>query len=121
MVGTKRVRLSVTSVRFESPQSELKAKRDENFDRRGERRHREGAGSLRANQHEIFALTRPPGFARLKQIGAEPVIAGALDAVAVKAALERPWSVAQASSRPRSFARSQSKPGRCAAATRANR
>jgi nucleoside-diphosphate-sugar epimerase len=44
---------------------------------------------LRANQHEIFALTRPPDSARLKEIGAEPVIADALDAVAVKAAVGR--------------------------------
>ena len=44
---------------------------------------------LRANRHEIFALTRPPGSARLKEMGAEPVIADALDAVAVKAAVER--------------------------------
>jgi nucleoside-diphosphate-sugar epimerase len=41
---------------------------------------------LRANQHEIFALTRPPGSARF---GEEPVIADALDAVAVKAAVGR--------------------------------
>ena len=45
---------------------------------------------LRANQHEVFALTRSPESApALKQIGAEPVIADALDAAAVKAALER--------------------------------
>jgi nucleoside-diphosphate-sugar epimerase len=44
---------------------------------------------LRANQHEIFALTRPHGTARLKEIGAEPVTADALDAAAVKAALGR--------------------------------
>ena len=44
---------------------------------------------LRANQHEIFALTRPPDSARLKEIGAEPVIADALDAVAVKTAVGR--------------------------------
>jgi nucleoside-diphosphate-sugar epimerase len=43
---------------------------------------------LRANQHEVFALTRSPD-APLKQIGAEPVIADALDAAAVKAVLER--------------------------------
>jgi nucleoside-diphosphate-sugar epimerase len=42
---------------------------------------------LKATQHEIFALTRPPGSARLKEIGAEPVIADALDAAAVKAAV----------------------------------
>src|SRR5262245_6841219 len=45
---------------------------------------------LRANQHEVFALTRSPDSAPpLKEIGAEPVIADALDAAAVKAALER--------------------------------
>jgi 2-alkyl-3-oxoalkanoate reductase len=44
---------------------------------------------LRANQHEIFALTRPPGSARLKEIGAELVIADALDAVAMKVAVGR--------------------------------
>jgi nucleoside-diphosphate-sugar epimerase len=33
---------------------------------------------LRANQHEVFALTRSPEPA-LKEIGAEPVIADALD------------------------------------------
>src|SRR5262249_38759438 len=45
---------------------------------------------LRANQHEVFALARPPDSARaLKEIGAEPVIADALDAAAVKAAAGR--------------------------------
>jgi nucleoside-diphosphate-sugar epimerase len=45
---------------------------------------------LRANQHEVFALTRSPDSATpLNKIGAEPVIADALDAAAVKAALER--------------------------------
>jgi hypothetical protein len=45
---------------------------------------------LRANQHEVFALTRSPDSApALKEIGAEPVIADALDAAAVKAAVER--------------------------------
>jgi 2-alkyl-3-oxoalkanoate reductase len=43
---------------------------------------------LRANQHEVFALTRSPEPA-LKEIGAEPVIADALDAAAVKAAVGR--------------------------------
>ena len=33
---------------------------------------------LKANQHEIFALTRAPDPARLKEIGAEPLIADAL-------------------------------------------
>jgi nucleoside-diphosphate-sugar epimerase len=45
---------------------------------------------LRANQHEVFALTRSPDSApELKEIGAEPVIADALDAAAVKAAVGR--------------------------------
>src|SRR5262245_9632585 len=45
---------------------------------------------LRANQHEVFALTRSPDTVPpLKEIGAEPVIADALDAAAVKAAVER--------------------------------
>ena len=45
---------------------------------------------LRANQHEVFALTRSPNSApALKEIGAEPVIADALDAAAVKAAIGR--------------------------------
>src|SRR5262249_22550212 len=43
---------------------------------------------LRANQHEVLALTRSPEPA-LKEIGAEPVIADALDAAAVKAAVGR--------------------------------
>ena len=35
---------------------------------------------LRANQHEVFAFTRSPDSAPgLKEIGAEPVIADALD------------------------------------------
>jgi nucleoside-diphosphate-sugar epimerase len=47
-------------------------------------------GSLRANKHEIFALTRLPDSARrLKEIGAEAVVADALDAAAVKAAVGR--------------------------------
>ena len=44
---------------------------------------------LRANQHEVFALTRSPDTAPLKEIGAEPVIADALDAAAVKDAVGR--------------------------------
>ena len=45
---------------------------------------------LRANQHEVFALTRSPDFAAaLKEIGAEAVVADALDAAAVKAAVGR--------------------------------
>jgi nucleoside-diphosphate-sugar epimerase len=37
----------------------------------------------------VFALTRSPNSTPLKEIGAEPVIADALDAAAVKAAVER--------------------------------
>jgi nucleoside-diphosphate-sugar epimerase len=44
---------------------------------------------LRANQHEVFALSRSPGSAALGEIGAEPVIADAVDAAAVKAAVAR--------------------------------
>ena len=45
---------------------------------------------LRANQHEVFALTRSPDSApALKEIGAEAVIADALDPAAVKAAVGR--------------------------------
>jgi nucleoside-diphosphate-sugar epimerase len=45
---------------------------------------------LRANRHEVFGLTRSPDSApALKEIGAEPVIADALDAAAVKAAVGR--------------------------------
>jgi 2-alkyl-3-oxoalkanoate reductase len=45
---------------------------------------------LRANQHQVFALTRAPDSSpALKEIGAEPVIADALDAAAVKAAVGR--------------------------------
>jgi nucleoside-diphosphate-sugar epimerase len=45
---------------------------------------------LRANQHEVFALTKSRDSApTLKDIGAEPVIADALDAAAVKAAVGR--------------------------------
>src|SRR5262245_59399251 len=44
--------------------------------------------SLRAKQHEVFALARSIDSApALKEIGAEPVIADALDAAAVKAAV----------------------------------
>ncbi len=43
---------------------------------------------LRVNQHEVFALTQSRDSAAvLKEIGAEPVIADALDAAAVKAAV----------------------------------
>ena len=45
---------------------------------------------LRANQHELFALSQSRDSARvLKEIGAEPVIADALDAAAVKTAVGR--------------------------------
>src|ERR1700747_1231033 len=45
---------------------------------------------LRANQHEVFALTRSPDSApALQEIGAEAVVADALDAAAVKAAVGR--------------------------------
>jgi len=45
---------------------------------------------LRANQHEVFALTRSPASAPvLNEIGAEAVIVDALDAAAVKAAVGR--------------------------------
>src|SRR5215471_37091 len=45
---------------------------------------------LRANQHEVVALTRSPASAvALKEIGAEAAIADALDAAAVKAAVGR--------------------------------
>ena len=45
---------------------------------------------LRANQHEVFALTRSPDSASaLREIGAEAVVADALDAAAVKAAIGR--------------------------------
>jgi nucleoside-diphosphate-sugar epimerase len=45
---------------------------------------------LSASQHEVFALARSPGSApALTEIGAEAVIADALDAAAVKAALGR--------------------------------
>jgi len=45
---------------------------------------------LRANRHEVFALTRTSDSApALKEIGAEVVVADAVDAAAVKAAVER--------------------------------
>ena len=44
---------------------------------------------LRANQHEVFALMRSQDPAQLKDIGAEPVVADALDAAAVKASVGR--------------------------------
>src|SRR6266403_3646362 len=46
--------------------------------------------SLKANQHEVLALTRSPDSApALKEIGAEPVLADAQNAAAVKAAVGR--------------------------------
>ena len=45
---------------------------------------------LRANQHEVFALAQSTDSAlAVKEIGAEPIIADALDAAALKAALGR--------------------------------
>jgi nucleoside-diphosphate-sugar epimerase len=45
---------------------------------------------LAADQHQVFALSRSPESGRtLKAVGAEPIVGNALDAVAVKAALER--------------------------------
>ena len=45
---------------------------------------------LKGNQHEVFALTRSPDSeAAVREIGAEPVIADALDATPVKAAVRR--------------------------------
>ncbi|MBO0758600.1 MAG: NAD(P)-dependent oxidoreductase [Bradyrhizobiaceae bacterium] len=45
---------------------------------------------LRANRHEVFALTRSPdSVAALKEIGAEAIVADALDAAAVGAAVGR--------------------------------
>jgi nucleoside-diphosphate-sugar epimerase len=44
---------------------------------------------LRASGHEVFALARSPSTAHLKEIGAEPVVADALDAAAVRAAVVR--------------------------------
>jgi nucleoside-diphosphate-sugar epimerase len=45
---------------------------------------------LRVNQHEVFALTRSPDSASaLREIGAEAIIADALDAAAVKTAVGR--------------------------------
>src|SRR5690242_5388791 len=45
---------------------------------------------LRASQHAVFALARSPDSASaLKEIGAEPVLADALNAAAVKDAVAR--------------------------------
>ena len=45
---------------------------------------------LRTNRHEVFALARSPDSASaLKEIGAQAIIADALDATAVKAAVGR--------------------------------
>jgi nucleoside-diphosphate-sugar epimerase len=46
--------------------------------------------SLRTNQHEVCVLTRSPDSVSLKEVGAEPVIADALDAAAVKAVTQPP-------------------------------
>jgi len=45
---------------------------------------------LRANQYQVFALSRSPASESLKEIGAEPVVADALDAAAVQDAVEGP-------------------------------
>ena len=86
----------MTAPRPRSTTSDLETKRaerkrHENFDRRCERCDRPSSGRcLRANQHEVFALTQSRDSAAvLKEIGAEPVIADALDAAAVKAAVGR--------------------------------
>ncbi len=44
---------------------------------------------LRAKQHEVFALTRSPNSPALQESGAQPVIADALDATAVRGAVGR--------------------------------
>ena len=44
---------------------------------------------LRANHHEVFALTRSLDSARSNETGAAPVVADAVDAAAVKAAVGR--------------------------------
>ena len=44
---------------------------------------------LRANHHEVFALTRSLNSARSNETGAAPVVADAVDAAAVKAAVGR--------------------------------
>src|SRR5215510_6153588 len=81
----------MTWPRFESPQSDLKGS--------AMRILIAGASGaigrplvrrLRANQHEVLALTRSRDSApALKEIGAEPVIPHALHAAAVKAAVGR--------------------------------
>src|SRR5947207_6114848 len=62
---------------------------------------------LRANQHEVFALTRSPDSApALKEIGAEAVIADALDPAAAKAAVGRirpDAGIDELTSRPRHY------------------
>src|SRR6516225_9449193 len=46
--------------------------------------------NLKANRHEVFAFARSPDSASaLKQIGAEAIIADALDAAAVRATVGR--------------------------------
>ena len=68
--------------------------------------------ALRANQHEVFALTRSPASSSLQETGALPVIADALDADAVKAAVEhiRPDAVInELTSLPRRYTPSEMK------------
>src|SRR5262249_24486091 len=69
---------------------------------------------LRANQHEVIALTQSRDSAAvLKEFGAEPVIADALDAAAVKAAVGeiRPNAVInELTSLPRHFRSTQTSP-----------
>src|SRR5205807_9259273 len=80
-------------------------KRHENFDRRCERCDRPSSGRcLRANQHEVFALTQSRDSAAvLKEIGAEPVIADALDGPPRTATRPRidPWARQAAKGRGR--------------------
>ena len=68
---------------------------------------------LRANQHEVFALTQSHDSGpALKENGAEPVIANALDGAAVKAAVGRirPDAVInELTSLPRHYTRAEMK------------
>ena len=83
------LQLSMTCASLEVAAKRAERKRDENSDRRRERSRRPLVLRLSANQHEVFALTRSPNSAPLREIGAEPIIADALDAAAVKAAVGR--------------------------------
>ena len=57
---------------------------------------------LRANQHEVFALTQSHDSGpALKENGAEPVIANALDGAAVKAHTDTPHEEQRRSGGPR--------------------